>query len=156
MGSQFQVPSKGKLLAAAWLGSVVLLTGCGTQQHHSIVRHVQNPWEPDIGYSAAAESNGMVFISGVTCGGATYAEAVPKCYEALSGVLAKLQMSPQQIIKENVYTKDIEAFKEQGQGRKAFYGGKEYPAATWIQVNRFFSPEELVEIELVAVRSEKR
>jgi 2-iminobutanoate/2-iminopropanoate deaminase len=46
------------------------------------------------------------------------------------------------VIKENLYTTDIEA-------RKAFYQN-DFPAATWVQVQQLFVPELKVEVEWIA------
>ena len=113
-----------------------------------------NPWETDIGYAEVVEANGTVYISGIVCGGESYREAVPECYKELQHVLAEVKLKPHNIVKETVFTKDIDAFKEQIPARKAFYGNKEYPAATWIEANRLYLPEHLVEVEVIAVRTE--
>jgi enamine deaminase RidA (YjgF/YER057c/UK114 family) len=77
---------------------------------------------------------------------------VPECYKELQNVLGKLGLSANNIIKENVYALDIEKFKEQIAERKKFYGNTDYPAATWVQIDRLYSVEHLVEIELIAVK----
>jgi enamine deaminase RidA (YjgF/YER057c/UK114 family) len=52
-------------------------------------------------------------------------------------------------VKENVYATDLDAFIRNKEARKAFYG-EALPAATWVQVQRLYSPSFVVEIELVA------
>ncbi|GGY87142.1 hypothetical protein GCM10011613_35420 [Cellvibrio zantedeschiae] len=111
-----------------------------------------NPWEKDIGYAQVVQAGDTYHISGVTCGGSNYQQAVPECYKELQKVLDKLQLSVKNVVKENVYARDIEQFKAQIETRKKFYGNTEYPAATWVQVDRLYSPEHLVEVELVAVK----
>jgi 2-iminobutanoate/2-iminopropanoate deaminase len=140
------------ILAAATLSSS--LTSCKQDSKTTITRHINHPWEKDIGYAESVEVNGTVYISGAACGGETYAIAVPDCYSQLKDKLTRLNLTPQNIIKENVYTKDIEALKEQIPARKDFYGNDNYPAATWVQVSRLYKPEFLVEVELIAVRTE--
>ena len=55
----------------------------------------------------------------------------------------------QNIVKENLYTTDIEAVKSYNEVRKAFYKG-DYPAATWVQISRLFMQQALVEVEVIA------
>jgi enamine deaminase RidA (YjgF/YER057c/UK114 family) len=53
------------------------------------------------------------------------------------------------VVKETLYTTDIEAVKANNAVRKAFYKG-DFPAATWVQISRLFRPTALVEVEVVA------
>lgn len=129
-----------------------VLVSCAQNAPTKITRYTMNPWEKDIGYAAVVQAGNMYHISGVTCGGPNYQSAVPECYKELQNVLGKLGLSANNIIKENVYALDIEKFKEQIAERKKFYGNTDYPAATWVQIDRLYSPEHLVEIELVAVK----
>ncbi len=64
----------------------------------------------------------------------------------------KLNLNTKNIVKENVYALDIEKFKEQVELRKKFYGNADYPAATWVQIEKLYLPSHLVEIEFVAVK----
>jgi len=132
------------------------LSGCKHDSKTTIIRYTMNPWEKDIGYAEVVEANGTVYVSGVVCGdeGGSYAKAVPECYAQLTEILTKLKLTPKNIVKENVYAKNIDAFKEQIPARKAFYGNENYPAATWIEASRFYLSVHLVEIELIAVRTE--
>ena len=58
--------------------------------------------------------------------------------------------SSKDVVKETLYTTDIEAMKKQTDARREFYKG-DFPAATWVQVSRLYEQEAKVEIELVAV-----
>ncbi|PYI89830.1 MAG: RidA family protein, partial [Verrucomicrobia bacterium] len=49
-----------------------------------------------------------------------------------------------------VFTTDLDGFIKNKDVRKAYYGS-DYPAATWVQVQRLFSPSFVVEVELTAV-----
>ncbi|WP_315818678.1 RidA family protein [Paraflavitalea speifideaquila] len=53
------------------------------------------------------------------------------------------------MVKENLYTTDIEAMKQYNQARKVFYKG-DFPAATWMQVNRLYMHDARLEVELIA------
>lgn len=134
------------------LFAVFVSTSCATHSPTKITRYMMNPWEKDIGYAQVVQAGDTYHISGVTCGGSSYEKAVPECYKELKTVLDKLQLSVKNIVKENVYARDIEQFKAQIEQRKKFYGDAGYPAATWVQIDRLYSPEHLVEIELVVAK----
>jgi enamine deaminase RidA (YjgF/YER057c/UK114 family) len=53
------------------------------------------------------------------------------------------------VVKENLYTTDIEAMKKYNDVRKAFYKG-DFPAATWVQISRLYMADAKLEIELIA------
>lgn len=131
---------------------VLFLVGCTTSPTTKVTRYTINPWEKEIGYAEVVQAGNTYYVSGVVCDGADYANAVAGCYQELQSILARLKLTTNNIVKENVYTRDIEKFKEQIELRKQFYGNDNYPAATWIQVDRFFMPSYLIEIEMVLVK----
>ena len=51
---------------------------------------------------------------------------------------------------ENAYTTDLEALKANLAARRAFYG-RDFPAATWVQVSRLYQPDQVLEVELIAI-----
>jgi len=129
-----------------------LVASCAQNTPTKIIRYTINPWEKDIGYTQVVQTGNTYYISGVTCGGPNYQDAVTVCYKELEKILARYQLGPDSIVKENIYTLDIEALKQQIPVRKNFYGDNQFPAATWVQVSRLYNPEHLIEIELVAVK----
>jgi 2-iminobutanoate/2-iminopropanoate deaminase len=117
-----------------------------------VTRYQLNPWEADIGYSQVVQAGNSFYISGIACAGADYTDAVASCYRELGEVLAKFELDAGNVVKETIYTRNIEALKLQIPARKAFYGGQ-YPAATWVQIERLYNADHLLEIELEAVKS---
>lgn len=138
-------------IAMISLVAIFVLAACAQTESTKITRHTINSWEQDIGYSAVVQAGNNYHISGATCGGPNYEEAVAICYKELGKILERYQLKPGNVVKENIYALDIEALKQQIPVRKAFYEGQ-FPAATWVQVPRLYSPEHLIEIELVAVK----
>ncbi|RYY73546.1 MAG: RidA family protein [Gammaproteobacteria bacterium] len=134
------------------LGCMTLILVSCAHKPTTIARHIINSWEPDIGYSAVVQTGNTYHISGVTCGGQNYQEAVTVCYKELEKLLARYDLKPNNIVKENIYALDIESLKQQIPVRKNFYSDGNFPAATWVQVSRLYSPEHLIEIELIAVK----
>lgn len=138
--------------AMIYLITTLLLAGCAQTAPTKITRYTINSWESDIGYAAVVQSGNTYHISGVTCGGPNYQAAVSICYKELGGILARHQLTSQNVVKENIYVLDIEALQQQIPARKKFYADSQFPAATWVQVSRLYSPEHVIEIELIAVK----
>jgi 2-iminobutanoate/2-iminopropanoate deaminase len=134
------------------LFATLVLASCAQNAPTKITRYTMNPWEKDIGYAEVVQAGNTYYVSGVVCEGPGYQKAVPECYKELQSILDKLQLTSKNIVKENVWARDIEQFKEQIEQRKKFYGNDNYPAASWIQVDRFYLPTHLVEIELILVK----
>jgi enamine deaminase RidA (YjgF/YER057c/UK114 family) len=54
------------------------------------------------------------------------------------------------VVKENIFTTNLDALKANRSVRRAYYGN-DLPAGTWVQVARLYQPEFVIEVELVAV-----
>lgn len=110
--------------------------------------HQNEAVEIDIGYCQAVRIGRTVHISGVVAAG-PMDQAVPKAYAALGKVLAANGLGFDDVVKETVYTTDLDAFIARKDGRKAFYG-EHLPAATWVQVQRLYLPAFVLEVEVTA------
>jgi enamine deaminase RidA (YjgF/YER057c/UK114 family) len=53
------------------------------------------------------------------------------------------------VVKETVFATDLDAFVKNKEIRKEFYGPA-LPAATWVQVQRLYSPSLVLEVEVTA------
>jgi 2-iminobutanoate/2-iminopropanoate deaminase len=71
-------------------------------------------------------------------------------YDRLQKTLEANGLSFADVVKENVYTTDLDAFIQNKDLRKKYYG-QAFPAATWVQVQRLYVPSLVVEVELTAV-----
>jgi enamine deaminase RidA (YjgF/YER057c/UK114 family) len=105
------------------------------------------------GYAQAVKAGNMIYISGTVSRDVT-PEGIKRVYEALEKTLQYYGATFQNVVKENLYTTDIEAMKQYNYVRKAFYKN-DFPAATWVQISRLYVAEARLEIELVAMLSEK-
>lgn len=101
------------------------------------------------GYAQALLVDNVLYISGTVSRGATMAEQLKGTYTSIERTLQSYGLSFQHVVKENLYTTDIEAVKQNNEVRKAFYKG-DFPAATWVQITRLFMPSALVEVEVIA------
>lgn len=110
--------------------------------------HRSEAAEVEIGYCQAVRSGNRLYISG-TAGQGDMPTAMQSVYERLKQTLDANGLSVRNVVKENVYTTDLDAFKSSKEIRKSFYGAS-LPAATWVQVQRLYVPSLVLEVELVA------
>ena len=100
------------------------------------------------GYCQVLKVDNVLYISG-----AVTTEISPKgiqaVYNDLKASLASFGATFQHVVKENLYTTDIEAMKKYNDVRKKFYNN-DFPAATWIQVQRLYMSDAKLEVELIA------
>jgi enamine deaminase RidA (YjgF/YER057c/UK114 family) len=101
------------------------------------------------GYAQAVLVDNVLYLSGTVGRGTTMAEQLQSLYGGIERTLKNYGLTFQHVVKETLYTTDIEAVKANNAVRKAFYKG-DFPAATWVQISRLFRPTALVEVEVVA------
>ncbi len=100
------------------------------------------------GYVQVLKVDDVLYISGAVARDIT-PEGITRVYQSLERSLKSFGASFQNVVKENLYTTDIEAMKKYNDARKAFYKG-DFPAATWTQITRLFMAEAKLEVELIA------
>jgi 2-iminobutanoate/2-iminopropanoate deaminase len=112
--------------------------------------HWGNPNKQDTsaGYAQALKVGDVLYISG-TVATELSEKGVKQVYAGLERSLKQYGLTFQHVVKENLYTTDIEAMKQLNYVRKQFYKG-DFPAATWVQIVRLFMPDAKLEIELIA------
>jgi len=100
------------------------------------------------GYAQVVKAGNTLYISGVPTADLS-AKGVADVYRTLEKCLQAYGATSKDVVKENLYTTDIEAMKKHNNPRKEFYKG-DFPAATWVQVSRLYEAEAKLEIELIA------
>ncbi len=100
------------------------------------------------GYAQAVLVDNVLYVSGTVASGDMAAQ-LKGVYSGIERTLKAYGATFQNVVKENLYTTDIEAVKLNNEVRKAFYKG-DYPAATWVQITRLFMQQALVEVEVIA------
>ena len=100
------------------------------------------------GYAQAVKVDNIIYISG-TVARDVNPEGIKRVYDALEKTLKSYGATFQNVVKENLFTTDIEAMKKYNDARKTYYKG-DFPAATWVQVPRLFMSDARLEIELIA------
>jgi 2-iminobutanoate/2-iminopropanoate deaminase len=100
------------------------------------------------GYAQAVKVDNVLYISG-TVGRDVTPEEIKRVYSGLERTLKNYGATFQNVVKENLYTTDIEAMKKYNYVRKEFYKN-DFPAATWVQISRLYMTDAQLEIELIA------
>ncbi|WP_269791440.1 RidA family protein [Stenotrophomonas sp. Iso1] len=110
-------------------------------------RHSLGSWEADIGFSGVVRDGDTLHVSGIACAGADMQVAVLACYRQLNDILQRFDVDSSHVVKETVYTTDMDALIKVIPVRKTFFADAKYPAATWVQVSRLFDRAHLLEVE---------
>lgn len=132
--------------------SLILLSACAATPHKAAARtcfHESESVETEIGYCSAVRSGQMLYVSGSAAKG-DMASAIPKVYKNLQETLEANGLTFANVVKENVYATDLGDFIQNKNLRKQFYVNTPLPAATWVQVQRLYSPAAILEVELIA------
>lgn len=132
--------------------SLALLPGCaaGPRASARTCFHDAEAFETEVGYCQAVRSGQTLYISGNAAKG-EMASAIQRVYTDLQKTLEANGLSFANVVKENVYATDLGAFIQNKAVRKQFYANTPLPAATWVQVQRLYTPSIVLEVELVAV-----
>jgi 2-iminobutanoate/2-iminopropanoate deaminase len=112
--------------------------------------HLNEKGEKEWNYAQAVRVGNTLYLSGTTGRGATMEEQVRNAYERIQRTLSHFGADFEDVVKETVFTTDLDALKQARDARKAFYG-EHMPASSWIGVERLFVPELKIEIEVIAV-----
>ena len=110
--------------------------------------HINAAVETDIGYCQALRIGNTLYISG-SVGAGDMPTAMHKAYDTLKKTLAAHGLEFKNVVKENVFATDLDAFIKNKDIRKEYYGS-DFPAASWVQVQRLYLPAFVVEVELTA------
>jgi 2-iminobutanoate/2-iminopropanoate deaminase len=115
-----------------------------------IERRMYNSWEAELGYSQVVKAGNTLYISGIASDKPTLEEQVEEIYRLIRNTLKDNGLGMHSIVKQVIYTTDIEAYKKLGTVTKKHFAENEYPSSTLVQVQRLYSPNHMVEIEVVA------
>jgi 2-iminobutanoate/2-iminopropanoate deaminase len=114
--------------------------------------------EKDLGFAQAVKAGGFLFVAG-TCsldldsnvvGKGDMRAQLEQCYRIIGMALEAHGIGFGEVVKEQIFVSDIEAFRAALPSRHAVYAGAAPPAATWIEVSRFMRPDFQIEIEVTA------
>lgn len=101
------------------------------------------------GYTQSVRVGNVVYLSGITGRGAMD-QSIQGVYTRIGMALKEAGTDFAHVVKENLFTTDIDSVKAHNEVRMKFYNGT-FPAATWVQVDRLFMPDYNLEVEVIAV-----
>jgi enamine deaminase RidA (YjgF/YER057c/UK114 family) len=127
-----------------------------TMARSNQIMNVRPQLERHFGFSQAVRSDPYIFISGTAAideqgavkGGLSMAEQIDTVFTELWELLAQLGVKPEAVVKETIFTTDIDALAAAAAVRAKYFAGCSPPASSWIEVRRLFRPELLLEVEL--------
>ena len=114
--------------------------------------------EESFGYSQAVKSGKTLYISGsvswdqdgnVLAAGDMEAQ-MRNAFNDIRRTLEAHGATFENVVKETIYTTDMDAAVEAAPLRGEFYGDYGSPAAVWVQISRLVYPELLIEVEVIA------
>ncbi|MGD0503948.1 MAG: RidA family protein [Steroidobacteraceae bacterium] len=117
-----------------------------------------NGYEKDFGYSQAVLIDKTLYVSGsvsVDANGRLVAAGdmagqLRAAYANIRRTLAAHGADFDEVVKETIYTTDMDALLKSSDVRFEYYDKERLPTVSWVQVQRLVDPGFLVEIEVVA------
>lgn len=137
---------------------IVLVAGARAQQAgmagpvEKTKYHFGKTQDDEAGYAQAIKVGNTIYVSG-TVSITIDSVGITRLYKTIERTLAHYGATMQHVVKENLYTTDIEAMKANNKYRLPFYRN-DFPAATWVQISRLYMPEAKLEVEVTAVLTE--
>ena len=122
---------------------VIALTAAAQQP-----KILATPGQQEWNYAQAYRSGNLLYQSGVPAAG-PMDSAINKVYRNLEGTLKKYGLDFSHVVKENLYSTDLDAVAK-FKGERAKFYGQHTPAATWAEVRRLLAPTAILEVEIVA------
>ena len=134
------------------LAGLLLLAGCAqiSSPVGTSCYHLNPAVETAIGYCETMRAGDVWYISG-SVGKGDMPAAMRGAYDELKRTLQANGLGFENVVKENVFTTDLDAFIHNKDIRRTYYG-QHLPAASWVEVRRLYSADLVVEIELTAVK----
>ncbi|ARR55294.1 hypothetical protein HY78_18530 [Rhizorhabdus wittichii DC-6] len=112
--------------------------------------------ERQLGFAQSVRAGGTVYFSGVVSidmvgavldAGDMEAQ-VRNIYGELQNLLVYHGLTFENVVKETIYTTDMDALVAAAATRKAFFGKYSPPAATWVEVRRLAFEGAVIEVDL--------
>lgn len=135
------------LLGISFIFTSIILSA-QTQTIEKKKFHFGRDQDTSAGYAQVVKVDNILYVSGTVSRDIT-PEGIQQIYQTIERSLNHFGASLQNVVKENLYTTDIEAMKTHNEARKKMYKG-DYPAATWVQISRLYMPDAKLEIEVIA------
>lgn len=150
------------VFTAVSMASLFFLAACQREPEAPPMRVKQvfhlNPYEKDFGYSQAVLIDKTLYISGTVSvdeGGRLVAPGdmagqLRTVYSNIRRTLEAHGSEFNEVVKETIYTTDMNALLKAADLRFEFYDKERLPTTSWVQVQRLVDPGFLVQVEVVA------
>jgi enamine deaminase RidA (YjgF/YER057c/UK114 family) len=117
-----------------------------------------NTYEKDFGYAQAVLIDKTLYVSGTVAADSAGRLVAPgdmagqlrAVYSNIRRTLAAHGIGLDEVVKETIYTTDMNALLKASDLRFEFYDKDRLPASSWVQVERLTDPGFLVEVEAIA------
>ncbi|WFL77738.1 RidA family protein [Altererythrobacter arenosus] len=115
--------------------------------------------EKAMGFASAVQTGQFLWVSGVVSWDATMSPIhvgdtraqLGEVYSQLAELLAANGSNMAHIVKETIYTTDVDGVTAALEERRRFFGEGAVPASTLIGVSRLIHPDLRIEVEVVAM-----
>jgi len=111
--------------------------------------HRNKPLEDELGYTQAVKTGNTIWVSGSTAAG-YFPDQLREVMNRIKMDLDKYHATMQNVVKQTIYTTDLDSFMINKIIMKSFYNG-DYPTSTVVEVKRLLLPQFKIEIEVTAV-----
>ena len=126
-----------------------MLSACTTKP--TIERKNYYAWENDYGYSQVVKAGNTLYISGIASNKPNFPGQITEIYTYINKILNDYGVDSDAIVRQVIYTTDIEGLQAQTSLRKSFFNENRYPSSSIVQIQRLYDKAHLLEIELVVV-----
>jgi 2-iminobutanoate/2-iminopropanoate deaminase len=117
-----------------------------------------NAYEKDFGYAQAVLIDKTLYVSGSVAvddqgrlvAPGDMAGQLRAVYANIRRTLAANNSNLDQVVKETIYTTDMDGLLKAADLRFEYYDKERLPTSTWVQVQRLVDPGFLVQIEVIA------
>lgn len=114
--------------------------------------------EKDFTFSQAVKAGNLLFVSGCVSWDESASPIdvgdmpaqMKNVYDDLKRTLAHYGLDFSHVVKETMFTRDMDAMVAAAPVRAGYYADVAAPASTWIEISRLVHPDLLLEVEIVA------
>jgi len=145
------------------LSALLVCSTLGCEQQPPPPPHIKevfhlNGYEKDFGLAQAVLIDKTLYVSASVAADAQGRLIAPgdmqgqlrAAYTNVQHTLEAHGVGFEQVVKETIYTTDMDAFLKAKDVRLGFYDKDRLPAASWVQVERLVDPGFLVAVDVVA------
>lgn len=132
---------------------LLLLASCANTSLQRSCFNLNAELENDIGYCHAVRVGNTLYISG-TVGRGPMSNAIKEVYSSIEQTLVAHDLGFDNVVSERVYVTRLDDFVRNKGLRRDFYG-EVLPASSWVQVDKLFLTEFVIEVEVMAVFPKK-